>query len=443
MNLRPYAEYRDSRLPWVGKIPAHWRVLRNGGLFAHRVETGYPDLPILEVSLRTGVTIRDFGNSKRKQVMSQREKYKCARQGDIAYNMMRMWQGAVGVAPVDGLVSPAYVVVQPYAGTDTRYFNYLFGTQAYKAEVNKYSRGIVADRNRLYWDGFKQIPSIVPPPDEQSKIAAFLRAQDRQIAKLIRSKRRLIELLNEQKQTIIHRAVKRGLNPDVPLKPSGIDWLGDVPEHWEIRRLKRVCKLSYGDALPSDGRASGEVPVFGSNGRISNHSVSNTLAPCIVIGRKGSFGKVNYSPIVTFTIDTAFFIDKRSTTANLRWLYYLLQWAKLDSVSKDSAVPGLDRGEAYKTFVPFCSLNEQNQIAEHLDAELEFANAAESRVGDEIKLILEYRDRLISDVVTGQIDVRGWQLELDDESDTEPLTTLSEADENGESLDDDEEIGDV
>ena len=114
---------RASGLPWVPSIPAGWQVLRNGRLFGHRVETGFPDLPILEVSLRTGVRVRDMENLKRKQVMSQKEKYKRAVKGDIAYNMMRMWQGAVGPAPVDGLVSPAYVVVKPYDEANSSYYS--------------------------------------------------------------------------------------------------------------------------------------------------------------------------------------------------------------------------------------------------------------------------------------------------------------------------------
>lgn len=162
-----YPSYRDSGLPWLPEIPEGWQVLRNGRLFAHRVQTGFPDLPILEVSLRTGVRVRDMENLKRKQVMSQKEKYKRATKGDIAYNMMRMWQGALGAAPVDGLVSPAYVVASPFPEANSAYFSYLFRTAAYMREVNKFSRGIVSDRNRLYWDEFKQMPSLLPPRAEQ------------------------------------------------------------------------------------------------------------------------------------------------------------------------------------------------------------------------------------------------------------------------------------
>lgn len=150
-GLRPYAAYRDSGLPWLGQIPEHWEVRRNGRLFAERSETGFEDLPILEVSLRTGVRMHDLENGPRKQQMADRSKYKRAVKGDIAYNMMRMWQGAVGVAPTDGLISPAYVVARPFPEVESRYYAYLFRISAYMCEVNKYSRGIVSDRNRLYW----------------------------------------------------------------------------------------------------------------------------------------------------------------------------------------------------------------------------------------------------------------------------------------------------
>jgi hypothetical protein len=122
--LKPYPQYKDSGVPWLGRVPKHWNVRRNGGLFAQRNETGFADLPILEVSLNTGVRVRDMDNAARKQVMSERDKYKRALRGDLAYNMMRMWQGALGVVPSDGLVSPAYVVARPFDRTDTGFFAY-------------------------------------------------------------------------------------------------------------------------------------------------------------------------------------------------------------------------------------------------------------------------------------------------------------------------------
>ena len=168
---RPYPAYRPAGVNWLEKVPEHWRMVRNGRIFVQRNETGFPELPILEVSLKTGVRIRNFENSDRKQMMTVRANYKRAVKGDIAYNMMRMWQGAVGIAPVDGLVSPAYVVAEPLCGTEPRYFSALFRTDPYMAEVDKYSHGIVMDRNRLYWEDFKQMRTPCPPPSEQVTIA--------------------------------------------------------------------------------------------------------------------------------------------------------------------------------------------------------------------------------------------------------------------------------
>lgn len=207
LTLKPYPEYKESGVPWLSKIPAHWERVRNGRLFSERNQRGYPELPILEVSLKTGVRVRSFTDSNRKQVMANRGQYKRAVKGDISYNMMRTWQGAVGVAPVDGLVSPAYVVAQPFPHTDGRYYAYLFRTAVYMNEVNKYSHGIVTDRNRLYWDEFKQMPSVFPTVGEQRRIADYLDSNARRVQAVIRAKRRIIALLNEQKLAMVAHAV--------------------------------------------------------------------------------------------------------------------------------------------------------------------------------------------------------------------------------------------
>ena len=198
-----YPEYKPSGLDWLGDVPAHWEVRRNGRLFVQRNETGFPELPVLEVSLNTGIRIRDFGNSDRKQMMAVRSEYKRAVKGDIAYNMMRMWQGAVGVIPVDGLVSPAYIVARPLKGTESRYFSTLCRTSMYMAEVDKNSHGIVRDRNRLYWEDFKQMPTLYPPPDEQRLIFRYIDKTTDKIDSAIERARRQITLLREYRTRLV------------------------------------------------------------------------------------------------------------------------------------------------------------------------------------------------------------------------------------------------
>ena len=251
-DLKPYPDYKDSGLPWLGHVPATWRVVRNGSLFGQRNQTGFAELPILEVSLKTGIRVRNFETSKRKQIMADLGKYKRAEKGDIAYNMMRMWQGAVGVSPADGLVSPAYVVARPYENTDSRFFATLFKTDGFMSEIDNCSRGIVKDRNRLYWDQFKEMLVPCPPLDEQAAIMRFLDWANSRLEGTIRAKRKVIALLNEQKQAIIHRAVTCGLDSDVPLKDSGVPWLGDIPKHWEVRAFVRctIERADYRGATP-------------------------------------------------------------------------------------------------------------------------------------------------------------------------------------------------
>ena len=192
-----------------------------------------------------------------------------------------------------------------------------------------------------------------------------------------------------------------GLNAD--------GWLGSLRRHWQLRRLKYVCRLSYGNALASDTRKEGQVTVWGSNGPVGFHDVPNTEGPCIIVGRKGSFGKVNFSRSPVFAIDTTFFVDSRSTSVGIRWLYYILGWLQLDKVTKDSAVPGLDREDAYNRVVPVPPRGVQRTIVrflDHADQRIQRYIRAKERL---IELLEEQKQAIIHQAVTGQIDVRTGQ----------------------------------
>ena len=187
-------------------------------------------------------------------------------------------------------------------------------------------------------------------------------------------------------------------------KDSGVEWLGKIPAHWEVKRLKQVCTFEYGDSLATDSRTDGDVQVYGSNGAVGTHECANTLGPCLVIGRKGSFGKVNYSPCAVFAIDTTFFVDRRHTKADLRWLYYMLSDLRLDAATKDSAIPGLDREDAYARRFFLCSPKEQRAIAAFLDRETAKIDALAAKKERLIELLQEKRTTLISHAVTKGLD---------------------------------------
>lgn len=455
---------RATGEPWLPSIPSHWDVRRNGRLFSERREKGYPDLPILEVSLRSGVRIRDMEGGKRKQQIADRSAYQRAMRGDIAYNMMRMWQGAVGVAPVDGLVSPAYVVATAHEGVDPAYYVYLFRTEDYMKEIDSYSRGIVPDRNRLYWQAFKQMPSAYPPLDEQRLIVRFLDWHGATTAKLIRAKRRLIVLLNEQKQSIIHRAVTRGLDPAVKLKPSGVDWLGDVPEHWEVKPLKwwsEINRETLGQTTPGDFSfdyidisAVGTGLLTAPLERMVFKDAPSRARRVIRL-RDTIISTVRTYLKAIWYVDqdrhdliasTGFAVLTPGPNVSPRFFAFALQSASFISLvisrSDGVAYPAINetRLGSLKLAMP-PSMSEQDEIIVHLDREIAAYDDVIASAQQEIALIQELRTRLIADVVTGQLDIRGIASclpdvveadatdELTDEDDLDDADALFEEDE--------------
>ncbi len=188
-------------------------------------------------------------------------------------------------------------------------------------------------------------------------------------------------------------------------KDSGVEWLGEVPAHWAVVTVKRFATFVYGDALPSETRdEDGAVPVFGSNGAFSCHNQANTQAPAILVGRKGSCGALNWSEVPVFAIDTVYFIDPRSCHTNLRWCYWALHTAGLDTASQDTGVPGLSREFAYNVRQPLPPMAEQTAIASFLDRETSKIDNLIAEQRNLIGLLKEKRQALISHAVTKGLD---------------------------------------
>lgn len=429
-GLRPYPEMRPTGLLWLGEIPTHWDVRRNGRLFGARRETGFPNLPVLEVSIRSGVRIRDFGAGGRKQEMSDRSKYQRAVRGDIAYNMMRMWQGAVGIAPADGLVSPAYVVARPFPEIDAAYYAYLFRTAGYLREIDTFSRGIVPDRNRLYWESFKQMSSAYPPLDEQRLIVRFLDWHGVQTAKLIRAKKQIIELLNQEKQAIIQRTVTRGLDPNVKLKPSGISWLGDVPDGWKIARMRYITRCLDGKRIPLNGTQresmQGEYPYWGAN-RIFDHINSWLFdEPLVLLGEDGApffeTGKdVAFAVAGKIWVNNHAHILRCGPRIKPQFLAHVLNCVDYREFVSGSTRDKLTQQSMGSVPIQIPQVTEQEAIVAHLNGATRKLIATTDHVQDEITLIQEFRARLIADVVTGKLDVRAAATALPEVTDREPI----------------------
>ena len=201
------AHLRDSGVPWLGEIPEYWGTRRLAWLFRERDERGEPDLPLLEVSINAGVVLREFSEDRIESTAADFNTYKVARIGDVVFNKMRMWQGAVGVAPQDGLVSPDYVVAASTGALSSKYAGLLFRTEAFSAECARRSHGIVWDRLRLYWEGFREIEVPIPPPPVQSKIIEYVSMEAGKLASLRSATERTITLLKERRAALIIAAV--------------------------------------------------------------------------------------------------------------------------------------------------------------------------------------------------------------------------------------------
>lgn len=456
-DLKPYSAYMESGLTWLREIPVGWEVRRNGRLFAQRNETGHENLPILEVSLRTGVKVRNFADSDRKQIMADPRKYKRAAKGDLAYNMMRMWQGALGESPVDGLVSPAYVVARPLLGVETRYYTHLFRTDAYLNEVDKISRGIVRDRNRLYWEDFKRIPSLFPPPEEQFAIIRFLDDADRRIRRAVLAKKGLIALLNEQKQVIIHQAVVRGLNPNAQMKPSGIEWLGEIPAHWGVDRLKHhVTSVTSGSRGWSDF-AGPTGPLFIRIGNLSRGALALDLDDTVrlqlpkaalsegertrvlpgdlllsITAYIGSVAVVPEGLGEAFVSQHVACCRPRHDQVNVKWLGYVL----LSPVGQKhgqlcmygGTKQGLSLDDVKNHIILLPPRLEQDEIVAQIEGSIESIEAARTAQLEEIRLLQELRSRLIADVVTGKLDVREAAAQLPAMTDADEAADVPEED---------------
>lgn len=275
------------------------------------------------------------------------------------------------------------------------------------------------------------VPMSIPPLSEQAAIVRYLDYMDRRIRKYIRVKQKLIKLLEEQKQAIIHRTVTRGLDPNVRLKPSGVEWLGDVPEHWEVKRLKWVTRLQRGYDLPADQRVPGPFPVVSSGGVIDSHADFKCTGPGVVMGRYGSTEAVFYVTHDFWPHNTSLFVTHYYGNIP-KWCYYLLRSITKADQSGKSAVPGIDRKDLFQIILAVPPLSEQLKIVRSIESEEEDLNNAISVATREIALLREYRTHLIADVVTGKLDVREAAANLPEEADEpEPPEKMEESTENG------------
>jgi len=455
-----YSDYRQPRMRWLPPVPDHWVEQRAKTFYREvdeRSRTGQEEL--LSVSHLTGVTPR----SQKKVTMFKAASYvgaKLARPGDIVINTLWAWMAALGASRHTGIVSPAYGVYRPHDvdSFNPAYLDYLLRTRAYVSEYIGRSTGIRSSRLRLYPAQFLDIPLLQPPRAEQDQIVAYLRAQDAHIAHFINAKRKLAELLKEQKQVVVERLISRGLDDAAPRVASNIDWLPLVPAQWEKCKLKHVAIFNPTRAESASRRFSEDMVSFVPMQAISvdgvlsevesrkaadvwegytyfrrNDVVVAKITPCFENGKGGLLDQLP----TEIGFGTTEFIVLRAKEPRIRpaFLARILSLKTFRTRGADAMTGAAGQQRVPLAFVKgfeiaLPPLDEQDGILAALEVATTEQDVALQRIGDEIKLLREYRDRQIADVVTGQIDVRSWQPGPGDQITEEDLTALGDDDEN-------------
>ena len=365
-TLRPYSAYKPSGVPWLGDVPKHWEVRPGRAIFTEINERDKAGDQLLSVTIAQGVIRQKTllqDSAQRDSSRLDKSDYKVVRSGDIVYNKMRAWQGAAGVSRYMGIVSPAYIVQRPRPGVDPLYFHSLLRIPAFATEAERWSYGIASDMWSLRPEHFKMIHFCLPPGHEQGAIVRYLDHVDRRIRRYVTAKQKLIALLEEEKQAVVNRAVTRGFDPNVRLKPSGVEWLGDVPEHWEVRRLKTICGMKSGEGITAESiEAIGEYPVYGGNGLRGYASSYTHDGGFALIGRQGALcGNVHIARGQFWASEHAV-VAALDVGHDIDWFGAILTAMNLNQYSIAAAQPGLAVERVLNLHLPVPPKLEQKNI---------------------------------------------------------------------------------
>lgn len=409
-DLKPYATYKNSSVSWLGKVPEHWDIAPLGALLRERGETNDEGqvTEVLSVLKDRGVIpYADKGNIGNKK-SDDITRYKIVRPNDIVVNSMNVIIGSVGLSSLTGCLSPVYYVLTRRSDVDDPgYLSAYFSTKPFQRSLVRIGNGILAHRMRISMELMKREPFPRPPSDEQAAIVRFLDHADGRIRRYIGAKQKLIKLLDEQKRVIAHRAVTEGVHGSVKKRPSGVDWLGHVPAHWEIKRLKFLARMKSGENITSfEIEDSGEYPVYGGNGLRGYTSAFTHEGDYVLIGRQGALcGNINYAHGRFWASEHAV-VATLAAGHDLVWFGALLRAMNLNQYSQAAAQPGLAVERIANIPVPVPDPAEQKEIAQHIEAESRSVDQALAVAEGEVALLHEYQARLVVDVVTGRLDVR-------------------------------------
>ena len=421
MQFKQYPSYKNSGVEWLGDVPEHWQQKPIWSLFKRIKRTNFPTERLLSVYRDYGVIPKDSRDDNHNRASEDLTPYQLVCANDLVINKMKAWQGSIAISELRGIVSPAYYIYQPKAEYHSKYIHFLIRSAYYIQSYKNYSKGIRVNQWDLESEAFTHIDLLLPSLDEQEKIVAFLDTETARIDTLIAKQEKLIELLEEQRKSIISHAVTKGLNPNAPMKDSGVEWLGEVPEDWEVKRFgyiftenkkkniglieTNVLSLSYGNIK--------EKNIDDNKGLLpESFETYQIIEPNDIVFRftdlqndKRSLRNAisKYHGIITSayigvkTKENADFYNYLFRAYDLQKVFYSMgdgmrQSLKMDELNKMPIV--LPKIEAQERIVKF--INEENQRINNLVVKQK----------NLIEKLKEYRSSIISHAVTGKIDVR-------------------------------------
>lgn len=430
--MERYEAYKDSGVEWIGKVPNDWDVRRIKTAVRRKSDSGHPDETVLSLYRDYGIVIKDSRDDNFNRTSENTDSYRFVEINDLVVNKMKAWQGSLAISEYQGIVSPAYYV---YSITDPlifpRYMHYQLRDKSYLPEYRRLSGGIRPAQWDLSSENFVNIPMLVPTMPEQQAIVDFLDNVTIEIDSLITDCEREVELLQEYRKAIISEAVTKGLDPDAPMKDSGVEWIGDIPEGWEAVGFKTYLTniIDYRGRTP-EKVDEGVFLITGRNikqGRI-RYDLSQEYMREDEFESVMSRGKLIIGNVL-FTMEAPLgevaLIDRDDCAAAQRIVQlccnknellgaYLVYWIMSDQFQNDlktyatgSTASGIKASKLGKLRLVHPPINEQCDIISYLDAktaEIDSLIEAKQQMADKLR---EYRKSLISEAVTGKFKVPG------------------------------------
>lgn len=405
--MNTYPKYKDSGEQWLGQIPEHWEMRQWRFLLKENVTPNTDCKETQQLQFKYGEIIPKANQEIDSDTLKIICKYNKVQPNDIMINGLNLnydfISQRIGMVQTNGIITSAYISLRPIGSANPSYYNYLLKAMDAQKMFHGMGTGV---RLTLSYKELKSKYLPFPTEAEQEAMVAYLDEQTGKIDAAIEREQKMIDLLNERKQIIIQQAVTKGLNPNAKMKDSGIEWIGEIPEEWEVRKLKYIARLQSGDTINSDRFTEFGYPVYGGNGFRGYTDKYTNDGDYVLIGRQGALcGNVNYASGKFFASEHAVVVYPKSKDENLVWLGNVIKVSNLNQYSQSAAQPGLAVSVIQNIAYPFPPQEERKIIRDYLIEAISTIDKAIEPIERLIALLQERKQIIINEVVTGKIKV--------------------------------------